>query len=476
MTFAAIAKRILPGPDCRKYPTIHGPLLWSCLLLLGVMPALAQPVPTTRTAFVDVNVVPMDRERVLPHQTVLVDNGRIAAIGPSVAVPKDARVIEGHGTAFLSPGLADMHTHAHTAEDMRLYLANGVTSVLNMGEASNEFMAQVRPAINRGAKPGPHVYAAFVVDGSPRYGHFTVTTPDEARWIVRLAKTNGYEFIKIYNNLSPECFQALIAEGRRQGVPIVGHGVTSVGLERQLDAGQLMVAHTEEFLYTFFSQPGEPDHAPDPARIPAAIDVIRRNKAFVTADLNTYATIARQWGHPDVVDGYLRQPEALYLSPSQRIDWKQAGYAARVGNITPTLDFLKRFTKAMSGAGVPLVLGTDAPTIPGLAPGYSVHEDMRALEDAGLTRYEVLSAATRTPGEMIHRSMPQADTFGTVTEGKRADLILSAENPLDDLSTLRKPLGVMANGAWYADKDLKGLLDGLVTTYGASLEPARFSR
>lgn len=471
MTFAAVARRIR-GPKCRCHPA-HGPLLWSCLLLVGAMPALAQPVPTTRTAFVDVNVVPMDRERVLPHQTVLVENGRITAIGSSVAVPKDARVIEGHGTAFLSPGLADMHTHAHTAEDMRLYLANGVTSVLDMGEAPNEFMGQVRPAINRGAKPGPHIYSAFEVDGSPRYGHFTVTTPDEARWIVRLAKTNGYEFIKVYNNLSPECFQALVEEGRQQGLPIVGHGVTRVGLERQLDAGQLMVAHTEEFLYTFFSQPGEPDHAPDPARIPAAIEVIRRNHAFVTADLNTYATMARQWGRPDIVDGYLHQPEARYLSPSVRIEWKHAGYAARTGDITPTLDFLKRFTKALSDAGVPLVLGTDAPTIPGLASGYSVHEDMRALEDAGLTRYEALSAATRTPGELVQRAMPQADTFGTVTEGKRADLILSTKNPLDDLASLRKPLGVMVNGAWYTDKDLQALLDDLATTYGASLEPAR---
>ena len=440
------------------------------------MPAMAQPKPIARTAFVDVNVVPMDRERVLPHQTVLVENGRITAIGASVRVPKDARVIEGRGTAFLAPGLADMHTHAHTAEDMRLYLANGVTTVLDMGEAPNEFMGQVRPAINRGTKPGPRIYSAFEVDGSPRYGHFTVTTPDEARWIVRLAKTNGYEFIKVYNNLSAECFQALLAEGRLQGLPIVGHGVTRLGLERQLDAGQLMVAHTEEFLYTFFSQPDEPEHAPDPARIPAAIEVILRNKAFITADLNTYATIARQWGRPDIVASYLDQPYARYLSPSLRIEWKHAGYAKRTGDITPTLDFLKRFTKAMSDASVPLVLGTDAPTIPGLAPGYSVHEGMRALEEAGLTRYQVLSTATRTPGELIHRAVPNADIFGTVAVGQRADLILSAQNPLDDLSTLRKPVGVMVNGVWYADKDLERLLDDVAVTYGASPEPAHPSR
>jgi len=93
-----------------------------------------------------------------------------------------------------------------------------------------------------------------------------------------------------------------------------------------------------------------------------------------------------------------------------------------------------------------------------------------------LTRYQVLSAATRTPGEMIHRSMPGADTFGTVTVGSRADLLLSAANPLDDLSTLRRPLGVMTNGAWHTDKELQALLDDLATTYGVTPDSARLSR
>ena len=99
--------------------------------------------------------------------------------------------------------------------------------------------------------------------------------------------------------------------------------------------------------------------------------------------------------------------------------------------------------------------GTDAPTIPGLVPGFSLHDDLHALEQAGLTRYQVLCAATRTPGEFIRRSLPDADAFGTVVPGNRADLVLSATNPLDDLSTLRKPLGVMANGNWYAKSDLQ---------------------
>lgn len=441
-------------------------LACSVLGFLFASPVLAAAAAAQNaiTAFVDVNVLPMDAERVLPRQTVLIKDGRIEAVGPTLPVPPGARVVEGRGRAWLAPGLADMHTHADGADEMKVYLANGVTSVLNMGEASNAFVGQLRPAIHAGRKPGPHVYAAFVVDGSPRYGHFAVTNADEARWIVQLAKSNGYEFIKVYNELSPEAFAALIEEGRTQGLAVVGHGVTRVGIERQLDAGQLMVAHTEEFLYTFFAGPGD-DSIPDPQRIPAAIEAIRRNRAFVTADLNTYATIARQWGNPEVVAGFLRQPEVRYLAPARRIEWRASGYAKRKGSLDANLAFLRRFTKAMSDAGVDLIAGTDAPTIPGIASGYSLHDDLGALEQAGLSRYRVLATATRTPGEMIRRALPASEPFGTIAPGRRADLLLLEANPLDGLATLRKPLGVMAGGRWYAREDLRGLLDDVAEDY-----------
>lgn len=449
---------------------------FACAVCIAVLPftaPAAEPAREAVTVFVDVNVVPMDSERVLPHRTVLVRDGRLAAIAESVPIPPGARIVQGHGRAYLAPGLADMHTHADTAEEMKVYLANGVTSVLNMGEASNAFVGRIRQAIHAGSKPGPHVYAAFVVDGSSRYGHFAVTNADEARWIVRLAKRNGFEFVKVYNDLSPEVFAALIEEGRAQGLPVVGHGVTRVGLQRQLDAGQLMVAHTEEFLYAFFAGPDEApgDAAPDPRRIPAAIETIRRNRAFVTADLNTYATIARQWGRPEVVAGFLRRPQTRWLAPEWRLDWSGSGYAKRSGSLDAKLAFLERFTKAMSDAGVPLIAGTDAPTIPGVAPGISLHDDLRALERAGLSRYRVLETATRAPGELIRRAMPDAEPFGTVAPGRRADLLLLATNPLEDLSTLRTPLGVMTNGHWYARTDLRKLLDEVAATYERAAPP-----
>ena len=437
-------------------------------LLAGQPVIAAQSAPEPVTAFVDVNLIPMDRDRIVPHQTVLVKGGKIVAVGATVAVPAAATIIEGRGRAYLSPGLADMHTHAETPNDMKVYLANGVTSVLNMGGASSDFMDQRRPLLNAAMRPGPHVYAAFRVDGSPRYGQFVITTPDEARWIVRLAKTNGYDFIKAYNDLAPECFTALVEEGRRQHMAVVGHGVTRVGLERQLDEGQVLVAHAEEFLYTTFAPKtagGDPDAAPDPALIPRAIAFVKRDHAFVTADLNTFATMARQWGKPAVVEAYLQAPQARYLSPDRRIDWRREDYARRTGSLSARLAFLVRFVKAMSDAGVQLVAGTDAPTIPGLFPGYALQDDLAALVGAGLSPYQALATATRTPGDLVTATVPGAQRFGVIEPGARADLILTDGEAVQDLRALRTPAGVMAGGRWYDWPRLSGLLAEVAADY-----------
>ncbi|WP_211471113.1 amidohydrolase family protein [Collimonas humicola] len=456
---------------------IAAPLFLLCAQVLAQAAAPPALESDTVTAFVAVNLLTMETERVLPGQTVLVEHGKIAAIGAALPIPAGARIVDGHGSAFLSPGLADMHTHSDTSGDLKVYLANGVTTVLNMGEASNGFIAQVRPEVNRGKIAGPHVYASFMVDGSPRYGHFVVSNAEQARAVVGLAKTNGYDFIKVYNNLSPESFTALADEGRKQHMPLVGHGVTAVGLERQLDAGQVMVAHAEEFMYTTFFHPGQDgkpapaDAAPDSAEIPAAIAFVKRNHAFVTADLNTYATIARQWGKPAVVERYLQMPEARYLAPDRRLQWRGEDYARRHGDLGARLAFLQLFTKQMADAGVALIAGTDAPTIPGLVPGYSLHDDLQELEQAGLSRYQALAAATRVPGEMIRQSLPNAEAFGTIKAGSRADLILSEKNPLDDLATLRTPLGVMANGNWYPQTALQALLEQVAGKYRSAFVP-----
>lgn len=440
-----------------------GLLLWSIFLPLVVH---ADDDPTGTTAFVHVNVVPMDRERVLADQTVIIEGDKITAIGSRLPVPAHAQVIDGHGKAYLSPGLADMHTHCETRNDLVVYLANGVTTVLHMGGARAGFVDTTVPAVNRGAIPGPHVYSGFMVDGSADYNGFVIKTPAEARSIVGLAKTNGYDFIKVYVGLSSDAFSALAEEGRRVGMPLIGHGVYAVRLERQLAEGQALIAHAEEFFYTFFTPPGvaETDTPPDPSRIASAVALAKRYNVTVTADVATYSAIAQQIGRPDVVAAHLARPESSYLSPNDRLAWQTSHYSSKTAKLGPKLAFLRLLTKAMADAGVELVAGTDAPTVPGILPGFSLHDSLGDLEASGLTRFQALSAATRAPGTFIHRTKGGVP-FGIVAPGYRADLILSEKNPLATLSTLRTPRGVMVKGQWRDAAALGALTDKVRQSY-----------
>jgi len=125
-------------------------------VLVAVAAALTMAIPAVARAdeapvlFEHVNVVPMDRYRILEDRSVLVADGRIVAIGGTVAAPPGARIVDGQG-GYLMPGLADMHVHSANSRDMQVFLANGVTTVLNMGGASSDFVDQVVPAINAGA-------------------------------------------------------------------------------------------------------------------------------------------------------------------------------------------------------------------------------------------------------------------------------------------------------------------------------------
>ena len=435
--------------------------LW--LLVAGAGLARAETI-----VFTDVNVVPMDRERVIPRTTVIVTDGVIASIGIMAKLPAGTPVVDGKG-AWLVPGLADMHNHVTSRDDLSLLLANGVTTMLNMGEATNAFAGRTRIAVNKGEVPGPQIFTALAVDGDPQYGHLVIKTPTDARAIVGIAKSNGYSFLKVYTNLSAEAFAALAKEAKAQGIGIVGHNVAAVGLAKQLSAGQAMVAHVEEFFYGFFPQPPADDQQAPPAdaRIADAIALVKARGTFVTSDLFTYRTIAAQFGKPEVVKAYLAAPEARYLSPGDRIDWARSGYQKKAVDLSRRVAFEGRFVKSMADAGVPLIAGGDAPSIPGLVPGFALHDEIDAMLTAGLTPWQALSAATRTPGEFIAKTVPGAAKFGVIAPGYRADLLLVAENPFEKPSTLRAPLGVMAGGRWYDAAALKAMLDSVAAARAA---------
>ena len=410
-------------------------------------------------AFVNVNVVPMEEERVLEAQTVMVRNGKIAEIGPAaqVAIPGSAYRIDGSGK-YLLPGLADMHTHIYYRDDLLPYVANGVTTVLNMGSPPD--ILQLRRQVANAEILGPNIFASAFVDGAGNRG-WIVRTPQEARSAVHNIKAQGWDFIKVYNSIAGDVFHALMQEAEAQNLAVIGHGVRAPGMQGILAAGQVMIAHAEEYIYTHFH------NSYDANLIPAAIAMTMQASAYLTTTLSAYETILLQWGNPAGRDALMAKPEVKYVHPNWVNDWRSSGrYLNNSGSLVPAFEFQKRFVKAFHDAGVPLLLGTDTPTIPGIVPGFGIHQDLRNLVSSGLRPYDALKAGTYHAGEFIRKYVPGAESFGTITVGKRADLILLTENPLSNVETLTKRAGVMVRGRWLSEGKLQQMLGDLARSFG----------
>lgn len=414
---------------------------------------------TGEIAFVNVNVVPMEDERVLERQTVLVREGKIVALGPAAEIEIPARVFRIDGTGkYLMPGLADMHTHIYYQEDLLPYVANGVTTVLNMGSPPS--ILQFRQQVAAGEILGPAIFAGAFVDGVGNRG-WIVRTAEEARADVRQIKAQGWDFIKAYNGISTEVFNALMEEAKRQQLAVIGHGVRAPGMKGILEAGQAMIAHAEEYLYTHFR------NSYDASLIPSAAEMTLHAGAYLTPTLSAYETILMQWGNRAGRDALLAKPEIKFVHPNWKSEWSNSNrYLTNAGSLVAPFEFQKRFVKDFHDAGVPLLLGTDTPFIPGLVPGFGIHHDLRTLVASGLRPYDALKAGTQNAGEFIRRHVPNAEAFGTITVGKRADMILLTANPLSSIENVAKRSGVMVRGRWLSEKKLQEMMDELARAFG----------
>ncbi|HEY0724284.1 MAG TPA: amidohydrolase family protein, partial [Pyrinomonadaceae bacterium] len=225
-----------------------------CLLLLS-LPFVIQAAPVV--AFVDVNVIPMDKERIVPHQTVIVRNGTIAQIGDAkrIKVPKDAQKIDGAGK-YLIPGLTDMHVHLFTddefparfAEDeFKIMVAHGVTTIRLMTGTPMQLTLRSK-SVNQEIV-APTIYAASPqFTGRKSSNAYVVTTEAEAREAVIKSRKDGYDFIKVTTFLKPEVYEAIVDEALKQNIRVVGHADSrSVGLARALKAKQ-QIEHLDSYL------------------------------------------------------------------------------------------------------------------------------------------------------------------------------------------------------------------------------------
>lgn len=419
--------------------------------------AVAEPatVASSAVAFVDVNVVPMDSEKILSGHTVLIEDGRIEAVGPAgeVSVPAGAQRIDGTGR-YLMPGLAEMHAHLPgeraSAEDVLfLYVANGVTTIRGMAGAPLHL--ELREETAGGELLGPTIFAA-----APGISGNVAPTPEDAGRAVRERAQAGYDLLKVFG-MPAESYVQMAQTAHEIGIPFAGHVPESVGLVGALDARQASIDHFDR--YVEFLAPGYQDmpgreagffgsglvDIADLSRIPEAVE---RTIAAGTWNVPTLSLV-EHLASPMTAEQMIGRPEMRYMPPDVLENWARAKRefgerpdfqpdAAR-----ELVEIRRELLKALHDAGAPIALGSDSPQFFNV-PGFSVHREMEMMVAAGLSPYEVLVTGTRNPAVYFGAS----GEFGTVQPGRRADLILLEANPLEDVANVRRRAGVMVRGRW----------------------------
>ena len=447
-----------------------------------IIPA-AMPADTIAPiAFVDVTTLPMTADTLLEHQTVVVRNGQIFDVGPmdSIQIGRDVVRIDGRGR-FLMPGLTDMHTHLRFADDLLLFAAYGVTTVLNLGQPIGHPIAAMQAQLERGELLGPTVYASGIrIDGperdsrdSPRPSNI-VRTVAEAESEVRRQHADGAQIIKAYSFLSTEAYQAVMAAARREHLAVVGHVPHAVGVLGVLASGQRMIAHAEEYLIGPYAAAADSTGTPstaqrrevDTTRIAMMVEATRGAGAYVCPTMASTEDIAVQWGRQQGRDSLLRQAAVAEVRPSWRDPWQNdPRYVNQKTDFSKRVAFQRLLIGALFRAGVPLLTGTDAPGLPVMPSGSSLHNELEALERAGVTRLGALRASTVNASNFLTRVIPGAPPFGTIERGRRADLLLLSGNPLSTARATRAQVGVMLRGRWLTSERLRQKVDSQTATY-----------
>ncbi|RYG02949.1 MAG: amidohydrolase [Chitinophagaceae bacterium] len=415
----------------------------------------------------NVNVITMaSQSKIIEHASVVVNGNIIQSInGP---VPKNATVIDGTGK-WMIPGFIDSHVHLptdtylreraptqapdlsfNTQDLMTPFVANGVTTILDLNSTMQTF-AQ-KKEIEKGYALGPRIALAALINGGDGKGR-VANTAQEGRLLVKQAKQEGYDFIKVYSGLNIETYDAIIDEAYKQGMKTLGHIPDAFAgkIEQAFIPHFGLVAHAEEF-----SKKSDSFSVSDAQRF---AKLAADNGTWLSPTLTAMVWIARQTSS---VDSIKYAPALKYVHPLLQSKWLTANNYAKNASPESIIYFNKmvkyhfQLVKSFRDAGVPIIAGTDA-GVSGVIAGFSLHDELELLVQAGLTTQEALNSATLLSAQWLGIDQK----VGSIEIGKFADLILLDENPLTDIKNIRKISGVFVNGNWLDKKKLSRMLSDL---------------
>jgi imidazolonepropionase-like amidohydrolase len=439
--------------------------------LAATAPAAAQAPPQGTYAFTNVNVIPMDAERVLADQNVIVAGGRITGVGPaaSTAVPTGATRIDGRGK-YLMPGIAEMHGHIPVARDeaedvLFLYVAAGATTVRGMQGHANQLDFKRR--VEAGEMIGPRLWLA-----APSLSGNSAPDAATAERLVRDAHAAGFDLLKVHEGLSADAYAAIVRTGTEVGLPWGGHVSEHVGVAGALAAKQSTIDHFDDYLDAL--QPTDSPalratgaerqrllslHA-DESMIPALVRATREAGVAIVPTQILWEVLRGARDPATLVD----RPENAYMPPETREVWLDRTTSvyrnASRESAAREAAIRQRLLKAASDEGVLILMGTDAPQIFSV-PGFSLHHELPLMVGAGMTPYEVLRTGTVNVAQFLNIEAHA----GTIAVGRNADLLLLDANPLDDIRAIEHNAGVMIDGRWFAPERIRERLAAIAAKH-----------
>ncbi len=427
--------------------------------------------------------------------TVVIEGDRIAEMGKSAEIhpAKNAETVDAHGK-FLIPGLWDMHVHWYEKDYLPLFIANGVTGTRQMYGVP--MFQQWRKEIEAGQLLGPHMLIASpIVDGpKPVWpGSIAVANASEARQAVTQVKRSGADFVKVYSLLSRDAYFAIADESKKQGIPFEGHVPDSVTLEEASNAGQKTVEHLTGVLAACSSREAEllksaqetvaaidagqlpsvrfwgPEHRErqklaletySPQKAEIVFGELKKNRTWQCPTL----TVLRSMAYSDD-SSFRNDPRLKYIPRDIVSSWNPKADPFLKDKTAEDWALSKKvFSKdlevvgTMKRAGVEILAGTDTLN-PYCLPGFSLHDELDLLVQAGLTPMQALQAATLNPARFLGREKD----LGMVDTGKLADLVLLDANPLEDIGNTRKISAVVFGGKFFPRASLDEMLARIET-------------
>ena len=454
-------------------------VLWFVVaqVLAGVLGSRASPaaLAITHVSVADGTGAPLQRD-----MTVVINGTRITALGSSAStpVPIGARVIDASGR-FLIPGLCDMHVHLTVAGRMSvpLFAVNGVTGVRDMG-GDLATVDGYRAEIARGTLLGPRIYRAGpFLDGPKKNALYrlTLTSAADARHAVDSLKHRGVDFIKVHSRVPREAYFAVLEEARTQNLRVAGHLPRGISPRDAALAGQASIEHTESLLegIHFADSTSQRHTSREDFALLSGSAADSLFALFKRCGTSLDPTLIEYFVFAHIGDTLVTKDARLkYASSELREYWNRFFPADTAETIAATAgrrEYMRRFmglVYAMHNAGVPILAGTDVGA-PYIYPGFSLHDELALLVEAGIPPADVLKAATSGAASFLG----VADSVGTVQVGMLADLILIDGNPLVDIRSTQSIQMVIVNGRVLGTAERRRILAAAVRAASARKTP-----